>query len=331
MIKCIAVTAAALLVALVLSGLGASGASAATCYEISKFENIDSGGPESKGGSFEDDECTEERTKLTGEFALIKKLRFKTVGILYCAELALIPEQKQTETGYYEKNNCTLKNKETKANKSDFTEVEVPVGKASALPEFSPTTGGSATSGEGTLSLESTKVTCKSDTAKLGAITAVDGTFAIDFKECKSVGEECKGLAQSAGIVELTGEWYLVSQKANRKSFDILFLLAAEDSSSAVHIECSSPAGTLILVWGGVLGSIEASPSTSERTFKINVETEGAGSTLKQKIKEFGNNEGETVKPGLKGRVDGGTEREAFEASKEDLLSTEKPTKILET
>jgi hypothetical protein len=331
MFKRIAIASATFAAALAMSGLGASDASAAGCYEISKFENIGGGGPLSKGGNFKNKMCTEEVVKLTGAFASVKRLLFKTLEDLYCAELLLaVGVEKEKETGYYESSSCSVKNKEAKANKSDFTEVSVPAGGASALPEYSTPTPATATSGEGAFSLESTKVTCKSDADTFGA-GKLTGTFKIAFKECKSLGEECKGLAQGGGIVEATGEWHLVSQKANRKSYDIWFLLASEDGSSALHIECALPVGSLILIWGSLLGSIEPSPGTSERTLKINIETEGSGSGLKQKISEFGNNEGETVKAALKGTVDGGTVREGFESSKENLMFTEKATKILET
>lgn len=194
---------------------------------------------------------------------------------------------------------------------------------ASALPEFTTATAGTATTGEGTLALEGTKVTCKKGADTFGA-GKTSGTFTLGFKECKSAGKECKGLAQAAELIELTGEWHLVSQKANRKSYDIWFLLASSDGTSAVHIECASPVGTLILTWGNVLGSIEA---ITERTFKINVETSGEA----QKITEFGNNSGASVTAGLKGKLDGGTERSAFEESKENLLFSNAATKISET
>jgi hypothetical protein len=194
---------------------------------------------------------------------------------------------------------------------------------ASVLPEFSPETAGTATSGEGTLSLESTKVTCKASSDSFGAGTKL-GTFKLDFTSCKSLGEECKGLAQSAALIELTGEWHLVPLRHEPKHYLILFLVPK------VHIECASPAGTLILVSGTVLGLIKPQ-GTSKRTFEIAVETEGAGATLKPKFSEWANNSGETTKPSLKGSIDGGVEREGFESSPSNLLFTNNPTELLES
>jgi hypothetical protein len=195
---------------------------------------------------------------------------------------------------------------------------------ASVLPEFSPATGGTATSGEGTLSFESTKFTCKTSTDTFGPLSARLGTFKLDFTKCKSVGEECKGLAQTAELIELTGEYHLVALKTERKHFLILFLVPK------VHIECASPVGTLLLLSGSFLGLIRPQGS-SVRTFELDVLTEGAGGTLKQQLTKFTNNSGEEVTARLTASLDGGTEREAFDNSGIALLFTEKATELLES
>ena len=78
-------------------------------------------------------------------------------------------------------------------------------------------------------------------------------------------------------------------------------------------------------MWGSLLALIEP---ISERTWKLNVEREGSGSTIKQKStqSEFGNNSGETVKAtGLKGKLGTGTERPGGEESTENLISFTSP------
>jgi hypothetical protein len=198
----------------------------------------------------------------------------------------------------------------------------------SALPLFTTPTSGTATSGEGKLLVEGKTVTCTSDADTFGAGTRL-GAFTIDIKNCTSKAKECHGLGQSAGLIELTGEYHLVSGLRNRKSYYIWFLLAAEDGVNAVHIECASPVGTLLLLWGNILGSIAAVPSTSTRTFKININTVDEG--LNQEITEFGNNNGAGVAASLKGKLDGGVERPVTVEWKEFLLFMSAPTTISET
>jgi hypothetical protein len=200
-----------------------------------------------------------------------------------------------------------------------------PASAASILPEFATATSATVSAGEGKLTLESTSVTCKKSTGTFGAGTRL-GTFKIDFKECKSAGSECKGLGQSTELIEWKGEWHLVSLLAKRDHDELWLLLPASDNSSAVHIECAS-LGTLMLLWGNVLGSIE---EISGRTFKLSIETAGGGATLKQTVGEFGNNSAATVKvSGLKGKLNGGTERPAFEKWSEVSLAAEKATELV--
>jgi hypothetical protein len=99
----------------------------------------------------------------------------------------------------------------------------------------------------------------------------------------------------------MTGEWHLVPVLPG--DVGIWLLLASSDGANALHIECASPVGTLFLVWGNLLGSAQ---EISERT--------------------FANNSDEAVKTGLKGTLDGGTERPVLESSKEGSLTTESLT-----
>jgi hypothetical protein len=194
---------------------------------------------------------------------------------------------------------------------------------ASALPLFSTATAGTATSGEVTLSFESTKTNCKKSNDTFGAGQQL-GTFRFHFEECRSLAEPCLGLAQALGSIEYTGEWHLVSLKAERTHYEIWLLIPL------VHIECVLPTSTLLLVSGNILGLIKAQ-GTSERTFEIAIKTEGSGSTLKQALTEFGNDSGTAVAASLKGSIDGGTEKAWFENWESLLLFTEKSTKLLET
>jgi hypothetical protein len=198
----------------------------------------------------------------------------------------------------------------------------------SALPEFSHATAATGTTGLIKLTTGGgAAINCSKGAIKLGAGTKL-GTFAIDAKECKSLSKPCLGLAQEPELIESTGEWHLVSLKTERKSYEIWFLLASTDGATAVHIECLIPVGTLLLIWGNWLGLIE---EKSERTFKINIETEGSGVTLKQKFTEFGNNSGEAVTASLKEplRLEGSSPLTV--SVQEALLLTGTATRILET
>jgi hypothetical protein len=204
-------------------------------------------------------------------------------------------------------------------------------GQSTILPEFSKVTTGSGTSGKGSLLLEGATISCESGTSKLSATSTKLGTFAIVFSGCKSVSKPCRSLGQAAGsgTIETTGEYHLVSLLTERKHYEVWFLLAATDSTAALHLECEAAAVGLVLVWGNFLGLIE---EKSNRTFKLNVEREGEGASVKQKITGFGNNGGtETKAAGLKGKIGTGVEKPAGEESENNLVFMAEEVSIKES
>jgi hypothetical protein len=305
-----ATTGLVLLVALALNGLGASPAAATPPLACYKAVHDEFG----VTGNYKNTTCTEKTAVLKGEYVLAEPLSLLKEDI-WCAKMA--PVVGPPGTGQYENSTCT-KRKEN----GEYTEVI-----SAPLPEFSVAAKASGTSGELELSLEGAKITCKQSKDTLGA-GVQSGTFKFDIDQCKLFGEECRGLGQPAEMIEALGEWHLVSQKANRKSYALWLLFGASDSSVALHFEC---AGILYLLWGNLLGSIEPAPGTSERTFQIKIETEGSGATLKQRVSAFGNNNDEAVKAELRGLSDDFAERAAFENSSVTLLFMEKATGIKES
>ncbi len=183
----------------------------------------------------------------------------------------------------------------------------------------SPVTG-TATAGVGQLSLEGTTVECKTGASTFGAESDTLGTFKITFKECKNGGKGCISLGQTvgSGIIETAGTFHLVKLPLSKTHFLMWLLFSPTDNANAIHLECE--VAGLILTWGSLLGLILL---ISELTWKLDVEREGSGSTLKQKVgqNEFANNNGETVKvTGLRGKLGTGAERVGGEESKENLI-----------
>jgi hypothetical protein len=204
-------------------------------------------------------------------------------------------------------------------------------GASTILPEFTEAVEASGTSGKGSLVLEGVTIKCESATSKLSATTTKLGTFAILFNECKAFTKPCKSLGQAAAssVIEATGEYHLVSLLTERKHYEIWFLLAATNNTAALHLECESAAVGLVLVWGNLLGLIE---EKSNRTFKLNVEREGEGASVKQKITGFGNNGGtETTAAGLKAKLGTGVEKPAGEESENNLIFTNAAASIKES
>jgi hypothetical protein len=203
---------------------------------------------------------------------------------------------------------------------------------STVLPEFSTTSAATGTSGEGTLSLEGTTITCEKNSDETTATSKKLGTFRILFGGCKGGGKPCRSLGQAAGsgTIETTGEYHLVSLGTNRTHYLIWFLLGASTNTGALHLECESAAIGLLLVWGNVLGLIEEKSGT---TYKLNVESVGGGPTLKQAVVTYGNNSGEEITVlGIKGRLTNtGTERNGGESSEENLLAFATATTILES
>jgi hypothetical protein len=205
---------------------------------------------------------------------------------------------------------------------------------STVLPEFSNSVAGNATSGASSLNLEGTTISCTAGTTATSPTSKKLGTFKILFGGCKAGGEPCRSLGQAlaSGTIEVTGEYHLVSRASDRTFYEIWFLLASTDGTGALHLECEASTVGLVLVWGNVLGQINAEPSSSERTFKINLKTEGGGKTIKQELNTYGNNSGtEITAEGLKGKLGTGTERKGGESAEANLLFTVSATSLEES
>ena len=139
----------------------------------------------------------------------------------------------------------------------------------------------SGTSGTSSIFFEGTELRCSNATNSFGTISDTLGTFKIILSACKNGGKSCISLGQTlgSGIIEETGEWHLVRLFPSHRTHRFLWLLlAASDNTEALHIECE--VAGLLLIWGNLLALVEV---ISELTWKLNVEKEGAGATVKQK------------------------------------------------
>jgi hypothetical protein len=318
MSKRIGIATTTLVVALAFGGLTPVSASAngpLACYKVSVFVEM------TEAGNWKNNRCTESAGILKGEFVEAEPVTF-VGGTLWCAKITPL-----VKTGTWATKECSIKG--GKEVNSEWIEVTWPGAKL--LPEFSVKTNATGTSGKGSLNLEGTSISCEKGTSTIGATNKKEGTFRINFSGCKSGGKSCISLGQTAvgSTVETTGAYQVVSLASNRSRYEMLFNLAAADNTEALHLECESAAVGLVLVWGSFLGAIEEKSGT---TYKVIVETEGGGSTVKQKITTFGNNSGTEVKVGgLKGKLGSGTERKAGESSEENLLAMAAGTTLLES
>jgi hypothetical protein len=191
-----------------------------------------------------------------------------------------------------------------------------------ALPEWSPPSAGTATTGVGKLNLEGAVVTCQTSEGNFTAGTSL-GTFKVDFKTCTEAAGPCTGLGQTTGLIEVHGEWHLVRLVKSPLHFEIL-LLFGPDNGSDIHFECETT-GSLFLIWDGILGLIiQLTPHTAELHFS----TEGAGVTIKEANREYLNNAGENITLELKGKIGSGTERVAGITEEKALLFSATATTI---
>jgi hypothetical protein len=212
--------------------------------------------------------------------------------------------------------------------------AEAAFAQSTVLPLFSKEVAGHATSGTATLNLEGTKITCPLAESLFGPLSKTLGTFKILFDQCVAGGESCHSLGQALGslTIEVTGEYHLVSRASNRTFYMLWLLLAPTDTTAAVHIECEAVSVGLILVWGNVLGRIVPQPATSELTFELIFKSEGGGTTVKQELNTYGNNNGtEITVEGLKGKLGTGTTRKGGEAAESNLLHMLEDTSLEES
>jgi hypothetical protein len=205
-------------------------------------------------------------------------------------------------------------------------------GNSTVLPEFSTESHATGKSGKGTFNLEGTTISCEASTGELSPTSKKLGTFRISWSGCRAAGKSCWSLGQAAGSLteEATGEYHLVSKASDRTAYEIWLLLSATDNTEAGHTECESAAIGLVLAWGNFLGLILTQPNNL--TIKLDIEAEGGGNSIKQKVATFGNDSGtEITVGGLKGKLGTGTERKATVTSEENLIAFEKETTILES
>jgi hypothetical protein len=131
------------------------------------------------------------------------------------------------------------------------------------------------------------------------------GTSSLEFKACTQGGEECHALAGSGATIKFTGEWHFVLFTKVGVDYHVeLYLIR----SLGVHIECPSATIKLLLITGGLLGSItQKSGSTTE--FTVRVSFNGTA----QEFSEYDNEAGSAVKTKLETSHEGGVGKEPFE------------------
>ncbi len=203
---------------------------------------------------------------------------------------------------------------------------------STVLPEFSNEVNANGTSGTSTINFEGTALSCSSSVISFTSLSRKLGKFKRLYGGCRSGGESCRSLGQALGslTIETTGEYHLVSLGRNRTFYLIWYLYSTADNAAAIHIECEGVVA-LMLMRGNYLGRLVPEPAGSERTFKIIFGTEGGGSTIKQELDTYGNNNGtELTDEGLKGKLGTGTERITAESS-EILVATSSATSLEES
>ena len=122
-----------------------------------------------------------------------------------------------------------------------------------SLPEFSPETGATSTSGTGSLKLEGTLIPCASAAGTFGAGPKL-GTFVLTFTNCISGGKGCKSLGGTSGVIVVKGTWHLVSLWPWRTHYLLWLLISPSAQTEPVHIECEAAVIGLVTVWGDLLG-----------------------------------------------------------------------------
>jgi hypothetical protein len=203
MIKRIGITGAVLVAALTLSGLGASAASASSCYKISEFIRG------TKGGNYEDNLCTKEVDELDGEYVLATLIKEKsgTKG-LWCAELLLSSSETHKDTGFYTSNTCETELSSADKNDSNWTEVIKEATKV--LPEPSVASPIKSTASDSTETFleqaNGNKVHCAKGGGSGEATSANLGNFIYLFTECKGpLTTTCTTTGDPTGLIGISG------------------------------------------------------------------------------------------------------------------------------
>jgi hypothetical protein len=301
MIKRIGVIGAALVAALAMAAIGSASASAASeCLKVSEFVSG------SKGGNFSDNLCSKEVKKLTGEYVLATVLSF-TKEHLFCVTLLLTSTEAERETGYYKEKNCTVVLSGSSVNKSNFTEVTIPLptilflsGGPTVLFNTLPskihaqlqTTAVKAIESEG-LDLELTFLNLNNMSL---------GEYLVFFENYKKVGgsstEECKTSGSANGVVNLHGEIHLVYDRLASETGGLgvgtLFLVP----ETAIHCFEGSTETAVFDMKGSLLGLVKPilkETAANENTIEATLYCSGttAGKTGKPLETRYWNDKGE--------------------------------------
>jgi hypothetical protein len=185
------------------------------------------------------------------------------------------------------------------------------------LPEFLTRTGWTGTSGAGVLSTAAAdEIQCAAGTNE-GTMEASKklGTFVIDFTGCKSnkpvSGVNCNSTGDAEKVILTHGSWHLVLNTISGVDHHLIWFLI-----EPLVVKCSL---FEFDISGNVLGLITPA-NTLTKVYHIEV-------FIKNGVQEdtgFENDSGELVHASLKssGEV-------AFEESKENVITTEKDTLII--
>lgn len=315
MIRRFGIVGAALAVAVALSGLAASWASAAvtqgpklTCYEVSNFK----AGTES--GNWSNATCTTEAAKLTSKWVLAEPVAHLSGTELWCAKLTPYIVGKPSETGTWSSNTC----KTAKSN-GEFVQV-----KGVTLTEFSVETGGKSSQtvtstfeNPGAGLLEG-KIVSTELTSEQAAANKKEGTFHIDFKnsECKTkLGNgKAHSKGDAEGVILVLGKYKIVGWLGTQgtTAYTVLEL-------EPVEIECVS---IKLTVTGSVIGTLGPKGSKTKK-FETSVKTKEE----KQEYTAYLNDKGEEVKAALETEVLGkkgpSTQSESVAVGLETTVETE--------
>jgi hypothetical protein len=245
MIRRIGITGIVSVAAFVLSAVAATSASAnlpLKCYEVSEFK------AGTQAGNWKNAACTEEVTKLTGQWAEAELVTFVEKS-LWCAKLT--PYAGNSETGTWATNKCKIEG--GKKSNGEYIEVNVPE-ETKLLPE--PTTANPITdvanqSEKGhLLSNTGLEVKCEKGVGSESWTSANLASAAhVLFTECKAALESvCTGEGEPAGLIAALGEahfWLgllMMGTKGNQTSelISALVFLTKE-----IKFKCENESGSV--------------------------------------------------------------------------------------
>jgi hypothetical protein len=194
--------------------------------------------------------------------------------------------------------------KEREAKEKEEKEKEEEKG----LPEFLPGSGSyTATSGKSTLETKAKSSIECSSSADEGSLSGVKkGTITMDFKGCKASGLAARSLGDASESILLHGATTLCYINKSTKKVGMLI----EMPSGGLHVEVST-LGTLLLITGAVIGTIEPVNTSKTGPYKIKFK-ETAG------VQEVTKCEGGSEEI-LKTSVNGGAAEQSGESTEVEL------------